>query len=89
MHKLSNKILHMWMPNRMKAKTYFNLSYNNFKFPYNFWLISQTNKKIIINNGNLTLYISLLYKHTFHVVQHPIYWYMPTILAIETFTPEF
>src|SRR6218665_2529184 len=36
MHKLSNDVSHILMPNRMKASQIFNLSDNNFKFTDNF-----------------------------------------------------
>jgi len=58
-HKLSNDILHLFIPNRVKAKKSFNLSDNNFKFPDNIYLYYQTNN-ISYKIGEI-----LLYQHTF------------------------
>ena len=77
MHKLSNDILHILVPNRMKANKSFNLNLfdNNFKFPDIFSLISQ-----LYEIGEI-----LLYQHIFYVVQHPIYMSKTTT---KNFTPE-
>ena len=55
-----------WRPQKS-----FNLSDNNFIFPDNLQVISQSNN-ISYEIGEI-----LLYQHTFHALQHPIYWYMP------------